>query len=190
MLREAMMKKDDETPFSYPVKVGHVSTNPVEVTIRADDAERAGLAALWGILEVKALTATFQIQRWKRDGVRLKGRVEANIIQACVVTLEPAEFRIDEAVEAVFVPEGSKLARFPLAVDKGEMLLDPEGPDAPEIFTGDTIDAGVVAAEHVALAIDPYPRKSDAVFSGHVESTEKDDRKPSPFAVLKDWKKD
>lgn len=184
------MKKDDETPFSYPVKVGHISANPVEVTISADAAERAGLAKLWSILEVKALSATFELKRWKRDGVRLKGRVTADIVQACVVTLDPVESHIDEPVEVVFVPEGSKLARLPLASESGEMLLDPDGPDAPEIFTGDSIDAGAVAAEHVALAIDPYPRKLDVAFAGHIESTDKDDRKPSPFAVLKDWKKD
>ena len=184
------MKKDDDTPFSYPVKVGHISANPVEVTISADAGERAGLAKLWSILEVKALTATFEVRRWKRDGVRLKGRVTADIVQACVVTLDPVESHIDEPVEVVFVPEGSKLARLPLASESGEMLLDPDGPDAPEIFTGDSIDAGEVAAEHVALAIDPYPRKADTGFAGHIESTDKDDRKPSPFAVLKDWKKD
>jgi len=182
--------KNDETPFSYPVKVGHISANPVEVTISADSEERAGLARLWSVLEVKALSATFQIQRWKRDGVRLKGRVEADIVQACVVTLEPVEAHIDEPVEVVFVPEGSKLARLPIAAETGEMLLDPDGPDAPETFSGDSIDAGVAAAEHVALAIDPYPRKADAAFSGHIESTDESDRKPSPFAVLKDWKKD
>ena len=182
--------KSDDTPFSYAVKVGHISANPVEVTISADAAERAGLAKLWSVLDVKALTATFQVIRWKRDGVRLKGRVTADIVQACVVTLDPVEAHIDEPVEVVFVPEGSKLARMPVSNETGEMLLDPDGPDAPEIFTGDTIDAGVVAAEHVALAIDPYPRKAGIDFSGHIESTEKDDRKPSPFAVLKDWKKD
>ncbi len=184
------MKKDDDTPFSYPVKVGHISANPVEVTISADAGERAGLAKLWSILEVKALTATFEVRRWKRDGVRLKGRVTADIVQACVVTLDPVESHIDEPVEVVFVPEGSKLARLPLSSESGEMLLDPDGPDAPEIFSGDSIDAGEVAAEHVALAIDPYPRKADTGFAGHIESTDKDDRKPSPFAVLKDWKKD
>ncbi len=184
------MKTDDDTPFSYPVKVGHISANPVEVTISADAEECAGLAKLWSVLEVKALSATFQLQRWKRDGVRLKGRVTADVVQACVVTLEPVQAHIDEPVEVVFVPEGSKLARLPGASEIGELLLDPDGPDAPEIFTGDTVDAGVVAAEHVALSIDPYPRKSGVDFSGHIESTGKDDKKPSPFAVLKDWKKD
>jgi uncharacterized metal-binding protein YceD (DUF177 family) len=184
------MKHNDETPFSYPVKVGNISANPVVVTISADAEELAGLARLWSVLEVKALTAAFEVKRWKRDGIRVKGRVTADIVQACVVSLDPVEFHIDEPVEVVFVPEGSKLARMPVAVEGGEMVLDPEGPDAPEIFTGDTIDAGMVAAEHVALAIDPYPRKTDIAFTGHIESTDKDDRKPSPFAVLKDWKKD
>jgi uncharacterized metal-binding protein YceD (DUF177 family) len=184
------MKKEDEAPFSYPVKVGHVSANPIEVTLSANDKERLGLADLWSVLEVKALDATFAVQRWKRDGVRLKGRVTADIVQACVITLDPVETHIDEPVEAVFVPEGSKLARMPVSSETGEMLLDPDGPDAPEIFTGDTIDAGVIAAEYAALAIDPYPRRADVAFSGHIESTDKDDKKPSPFAVLKDWKKD
>jgi uncharacterized metal-binding protein YceD (DUF177 family) len=184
------MKNDDDIPFSYAVKVGQVSANPFEVTIRADADERSGLAKLWSVLEVKALSATFTVQRWKRDGVRLKGRVTADIVQACVVTLDPVEAHIEEPVEAVFVPEGSKLARLPVATEGGEMLLDPDGPDAPEIFTGDTIDVGVVAAEHVALAIDPYPRKADVAFSGHIEGAGDGDKKPSPFAALKDWKKD
>jgi uncharacterized metal-binding protein YceD (DUF177 family) len=182
--------KNDDTPFSYLVKVGHISSNPVEVSLSADAEERVGLAKLWSVLEVKALSATFQVLRWKRDGVRLKGRVTADIVQACVVTLDPVDAHIDEPVEVIFVPEGSKLARLPVATETGEMLLDPDGPDAPEIFTGDTIDAGVVAAEHVALAINPYPRRADVAFAGHIESSDKDDRKPSPFAVLKDWKKD
>ncbi len=72
----------------------------------------------------------------------------------------------------------------------GEMVLDPDGPDLPETFTGDTIDAGDIVAEFAALAIDPYPRKPGAEFQDHIESTDATDKKPSPFAVLKDWKKD
>ncbi|MCY1301409.1 hypothetical protein D9M70_510200 [compost metagenome] len=70
------------------------------------------------------------------------------------------------------------------------MILDPDGPDIPDTFTGDTIDAGVGVSEQVALAIDPYPRKPGAAFGERIESTSADDKKPNPFAVLKDWKKD
>ncbi|OCJ11958.1 metal-binding protein [Rhizobium sp. AC27/96] len=185
------MKNNDsgETPFSYLVKVGHISANPVEVHVEADKRELAGLAELWDVLSVEKLEADLKISRWKRDGVRIKGDVRAKIVQACVVTLEPVESEINENFEHIFVPEDSKLARAP-SVDAGEMVLDPDGPDIPETFTGDTIDAGAVVAEFAALAIDPYPRKPGVEFDGHIEDTGESDRKPSPFAVLKDWKKE
>ena len=179
----------DDVPFSYPVKVGHISANPVEVHVEADVEERAGLARLWNILEVKSLKATMTVSRWKRDGVRVKGHVSAVIAQACVVTLDPVEAAIEEDFEQIFVPEGSKLARI-VTDEAGEMLLDPEGPDLPETFVGDTIDAGALVAEFAALGIDPYPKKPGAQFAGHIESNDAEDRRPSPFAVLKDWKKD
>lgn len=182
-------RNSDETPFSYPVKVGHISANPVDVHVEADDRELAGLATLWDVLSVEKLEADMKISRWKRDGVRIKGNVKAKVVQACVVTLEPVESKIDENFEHIFVPEDSKLARAP-SVDAGEMVLDPDGPDLPDTFTGDTIDAGAVVAEFAALAIDPYPRKPDVEFEGHIEDAGENDRKPSPFAVLKDWKKE
>ncbi len=72
---------------------------------------------------------------------------------------------IDEKVEQIFVPEGSKLARLTTNED-GEIVLDPDGPDIPDQFVGDTIDVGVVVAEFAALAIDPYPRKAGVDFDG------------------------
>jgi uncharacterized metal-binding protein YceD (DUF177 family) len=176
-------------PFSYAVKVGHISANAVTVTLEANEKERADLAHLWKILSVEKLTAELQISRWKKDGVRLRGHVNSEITQACVVTLEPVSDKISEDIEQIFVPEGSRLARLVLD-ERGEMVLDPDGDDIPEAFVGDTVDAGAVICEAIALAINPYPRKAGVNFSGHIESTEKDDKKPSPFAVLKDWKKD
>ncbi|ANL71575.1 hypothetical protein AMC83_CH01563 [Rhizobium phaseoli] len=184
------MKNDrDDVPFSYRVKVGHISANPVEVHIEADAGELKALAEAWSVVAVEDLSADLQIARWKRDGVRVKGRVQAKIVQSCVVTLEPVEAAIDESFEQIFVPEGSKLAR-QSGNDAGEMLLDPDGPDLPETFVGDTIDAGEVVAEFAALAIDPYPRKQGVEFEGHIEDSGENDKKPSAFAVLKDWKKD
>jgi uncharacterized metal-binding protein YceD (DUF177 family) len=184
-----MKHQDDTIPFSYLVKVGHVSANPVEVRLEADEKERKALAESWDILAVDELRAELQINRWKKDGIRVKGRVRAKIVQACVVTLEPVPSEIDEQFEQIFVPENSKLARRP-ANDAGEMVLDPDGPDLPEAFVGDSIDAGAVVTEFAALAIDPYPRKAGIEFSGHIEDDGQKDKKPSPFAALKDWKKD
>jgi uncharacterized metal-binding protein YceD (DUF177 family) len=179
----------DPREFTYLVKVAHISANPVQVHVEADERERQGLAGLWQVEAVNRLSADLQIARWKKDGVRIKGQVTGELVQACVVTLGPVVSTIDQEIDQIFVPEGSKLARIVLD-GAGEMVLDPEGPDLPETFTGDTIDAGALVAEFAALDIDPYPKKEGVAFSGHIESKVEEDKKPSPFAVLKDWKKD
>lgn len=180
---------DAERPFSHPVKVGRISGGPVEMHLKANAQELQGLATLWGVLSVERLDANIKLSRWKRDGVRVKGRVTAKVVQACVVSLDPVESEIDEEFDELFVPEGSKLARAPSA-DTAEIVLDPDGPDIPETFEGDAIDAGVVVTEFAALGIDPYPRKPGLDFEPHIEDSAEDDRKPSPFAALKAWKKE
>jgi uncharacterized metal-binding protein YceD (DUF177 family) len=171
--------RDPVQPFSFAVKVGHVSANPITVHMEADERERAALAKTWGVLSVSAFSADFSVVRWKRDGIRLFGTVHAVLEQACVVTLEPIEQTIEEEIEVLFVPEGSKLARNEAV--NGELIIDADAPDLPE----------VVAAEYAAMSIDQYPRKPGVGFVEHIESdgTEADAR-PSPFAVLKGWKGD
>jgi len=178
-----------DNPFSYNVKVGHISLNPVEVRLEADEAERLGLATLWNVVSVGELKAELKISRWKRDGVRVRGTVKATIVQECVISLDPVDTVIDEEFDQLFVPEGSKLARIPIQ-PSGEMVLDPEGQDLPETFVGDVIDAGSIVTEFAAMGIDPYPRKPGLDFEDHIEDTADNDVKPSAFAALKDWKKE
>jgi len=179
----------DRPPFSYLVKVGHVSHNPIEVHVEADERERKALAGLWKVLSVEALGADLKVRRWKKDGVKVFGTLHARLTQACVVTLDPVQSEIDEEIDQIFVPEGSALARIP-ANDEGEMIIDPDGPDLPEPFTGDAIDIGEMVAEFAAMGIDPYPRKPGVEFEPHVENSGGADAKPSPFAVLKNLKID
>lgn len=180
-----MAEKNTEL-FNYRVNVGHLSAKPVTVTLEAEPKERLAMAERWGVVRVDSVSAVLELTRWKRDGVRIKGRVRAAIEQSCVVTLEPVASTIDEPVDALFVPEGSKLAR--IATDEnGEMVFDAEGPDIPESFHGDTIDVGSVCEEFIVLAIDPYPRKEGAVLDPPDDPPQTEDA-PSPFAGLERWK--
>lgn len=178
----------DEAPFSYPVKVGHVSANPVRIKAQASEDELKALAEFWDIVSVKAFKTELQITRWKKDGIKVKGNVKAEIVQECVVSLQDVPSTVNEDFEQIFVPEGSKLARLVLN-DEGEIVVSAEGDDIPEQFTGDTIDVGVLVTEIAALAIDPYPRKEGVEFDTTDKAKDVVDEKPSPFAALKDWEK-
>jgi hypothetical protein len=153
-----MKHSDPQGPVSFVANVGRLPQKGLPVVIEADAAQRAALAREHELLSVEKYRAELLVAPWKRNGVKVSGRVEADITQACIVTLDPVEARIDEEVEALFLPEASKLGRQGFE-GGGEILLDAEGPDSPETFSGDTIDVGALAEQFFGLAIDPYPRK-------------------------------
>ncbi|QKD04287.1 YceD family protein [Mesorhizobium loti] len=156
-----MKHADTQSPVSFFANVGRLPHKGLPVVIEADTAQRAVLAEAHGLLSVEAYRAELLVVSWKRNGVKVSGRVEADITQACIVTLEPVEAHIDEPVEALLLPEDSKLGRQGFE-GGGEILLDADGPDSPETFSGDIIDVGALAEQFFGLAIDPYPRKPGA----------------------------
>lgn len=162
---------ETRSPVSFPANVARLPQKGLPVVVDADETQRAALAEAHGLLSVERYRAELLVTKWKRNGVKVSGRVEADIIQACIVSLEPVEAKIDEEVEAVFLPEDSKLGREGFHAG-GEILLDAEGPDAPETFSGDSIDVGALAEEFFGLAIDPYPRKTGAAVAAAGDDVE------------------
>ncbi len=126
----------------------------------ADARECAALAARYNVPAVRALSYAAQGAPWGPGGLRIHGTVTAALTQICVVTLEPVDTAFTEPFERFFAP-ASRL-------EDAASLLDPEAEEAPEPLR-DPIDIGEIAAEAAALAIDPYPRKPEAAFSGIVK---------------------
>ena len=153
-----MRQQQSPSPVSFSVNVVRLPQKGMPVTIEANEAQRAGLAAEHELVSVESWKAELLVSTWKRNGVKVSGRVDADITQECVVTLEPLHPHISEEISAIFFPEDSKLARHGFHAP-GEVHLDVEGADSPETFAGETIDVGALAEEFFALAIDPYPRK-------------------------------
>ena len=156
-----MKHVEKRSPVSFIANVARLPQKGLPVDVEADEIERAALAAAYGLLSVESYRAELLVSSWKRNGVKVSGRVEADITQACIVTLDPVAAHIDEPVEALFLPEQSKLGREGFE-GGGEIVLDADGPDSPETFSGDTIDVGALAEQFFGLAIDPYPRKAGA----------------------------
>lgn len=148
------------SPLSFLVSVDRLPQKGMPVKMLADEEQREALARTHGLASVESFSAELLVQRWKRDGVRVNGNIRARVVQTCVVTLDPFESLIDEPVSALFVPEGSRLARD--ETDGGEIVVDVEADDLPETFRGGRVDVGALAEEFFALAIDLYPRRPGA----------------------------
>lgn len=163
-MERSMRQDQDKSPVSFKASVTRLPQKGLPVVVEADARQRGALAEAHGLVSVEKFRAELLITQWKRNGVKVSGRVEADITQECVVTLDPLPARIDETVEGLFLPEDSKLGRLGFEAG-GEIHIDAEGPDSPETFSGDTIDVGALAEEFFGLGIDPYPRKPDATLA-------------------------
>lgn len=145
--------------LSWMVHVAVLPKSGFPLQIHADPAQCAALAELADIIAVEDFKAELVLKRWRKDGVSLKGRLFCRLEQACIISLEPVEQKIATQIERLFVPENSPMLTQP-DKDSTELLIDFDGSDAPDAFTGNAIDVFEVLAEEFFLALDPFPRKA------------------------------
>ncbi len=169
--------------FSRPVDL----TKPVAtISIAAEPGERAALARRMGVLAVDALRADLRLEilpgpASSRSRLRLSGRLQAALQQACVVTLEPVAATIDEAFTVIYAGG---------VEDSEEIAIDPASDDAwDEPWPGDTLDVGEAVAQQLALAIDPYPRAPGAAAAA-APAADPEPTRSRPFAALSSMVKD
>ncbi|HET6224263.1 MAG TPA: DUF177 domain-containing protein, partial [Dongiaceae bacterium] len=103
----------------------------VQETVReiaANAAECAALAERFGLLSLDRLTASLGLVRRRSGLIEVHGRFEADLVQACVVTLEPVPAQLAAAFTVSFgvAPEASG------ADEGGEVVVSVEGEDPPE----------------------------------------------------------
>ncbi|MFZ1815777.1 MAG: DUF177 domain-containing protein [Rhizobiaceae bacterium] len=173
--------------LQYPLNVSRIPGSGYRITLRPDERERGQLARALGVSAIPLLEADITVRRWLRDGVEVAGQVRASVEQPCVVTLEPVLQAIDTPFRARFIPADSRIARRQ-ADHTGELLLDPEGDDIPDSFSGDTIDIWPVVSEHLALEIDLFPRAAGAELAEPAPHDDNEPARESPFAALRKLK--
>jgi hypothetical protein len=148
---------NDMPPFSRRLAVSDVPPNGTWMNISAGEGERAALARDMDLPEVRRLEARLHAKPWGRSGLRITGEVEADIVQICGVTLEPfsAEVREEVDVRLVDAADLPKVEEVSGAEHEADL-------DAPDVLDNGGVDLGALAAEHLALGMDPYPRSPAA----------------------------
>lgn len=144
-------------------------------TRNASADECTALAGVLGIPAVVGLEAQYRVSTIPGGGYRLQGAISGDVVQACIVTLEPVPGAISDRFEAEYWPDHA--AR---AVEAEQSVL--AGPDIEPLEHG-LIDAGRIVFECLSAALDPYPRKDGAEFGWRDSQAEKSNIS-NPFTVL------
>jgi uncharacterized metal-binding protein YceD (DUF177 family) len=165
--------------WSRPIRLHELARGPVKLQLAPDAAERARIAHDLGLESLPALEADVVVRPWL-DGAEITGRFKATVEQLCSLSLEAFQQELSGEIEVRAVPSGS-----PNAPAEGghELELDLDAPDPPDVLEGDAVDVAAYVVEHLALEIDPFPRKPGAAFDYSPP-----DKEESPFAVLKGLK--
>lgn len=181
-----MPRTRQPTPeFSRLVPRERLGVKSFDKEISATPQERAALARRFDLLDLARLEARLRIEGGAgKDLVRVTGHLSAVATQACVVTLEPVESRIEEDFTLEF-----SLTAGPAAAT-GEVVVEPEAVEPPEPVGPEGIDLGDAVAQQLALALDPYPRVPGAKLSEVRDQEAAPEPAPeSPFAVLRELKR-
>jgi uncharacterized metal-binding protein YceD (DUF177 family) len=178
MSKSGGIEKPD--PWRVPVAVAQIPETGLHRDIAADQATCHAIADVGGLREVLSAQASFDVTPKSGGRFHVSGQVRARVGQTCVVTLDPMESEIDEPIDLIFAPP-EQIPQMAALVDEAEHS-DGETPDPPEPIENGIIDLGRLATDALYLAVDPYPRKPDAVFEPLVEAANPEDH---PFAALK-----
>jgi uncharacterized metal-binding protein YceD (DUF177 family) len=171
---------DKPDPWRVPVAVAQIPETGLHRDFEADPSAREAMAEVAGLREVLSASASLDVTPNGGGRFHVAGSVRARVGQTCVVTLDPIETDIDEAIDLIFAPPEQIPELSDLVDDAAES--ETEIPDPPEPIVNGVIDLGRLATDALFLGIDPYPRRQDAVFQPPVEAA---DPESHPFAALK-----
>jgi len=160
-----------ELPWSVPVRLDEIGRG-LSRRLVADEPTRERIVRALELTGLNRLEAYVEVTPGFEGG-RVNGRMTAEVVQTCGVTLEPFETPIETDFEVRFT------TRPPEPVDADDAELGLSDLDTPDYVESGVIDLAGLVVEHLSLEIDPYPRKPGVVFEPPEEEQE-----PSPFAVL------
>ncbi|MFP4098454.1 MAG: YceD family protein [Alphaproteobacteria bacterium] len=126
--------------------------------------------------------------------IHVAGKINAEVQQRCVVTLEPVAEHIEDEFEAWFAQPSDAVSFTKARIERMSPQEKNEQPmleecDDPEKIIDGKIDLGELATQHLSLSLNPYPRKEEAVHDNQDKPlTDNQEMYKNPFAALKDWK--
>ncbi len=168
-------RERSDSEFFRPFAVDSLDDEELVREIEAGPAECRAVARRLGLEDLSGLRARFRLSRSATAPlIRVSGRFEADVLQLCVVSLEPVGQHLAEDFSLTFSLE-------PVSTeDDLELTLADE--DLPEEVLDGVIDLGEAAVQQLAVALDPYPRRPDAEVPATLSPAE--NGADGPFAAL------
>jgi uncharacterized metal-binding protein YceD (DUF177 family) len=164
--------------FSRRILAASLGADRKQLHLEATPAERDALGRRLDLLGLDRLEADLTVEIRHGGAVHLQGTLIADVIQACVVTLEPVKDHIEAPFERIYsaaeLPDDSE----------DEIAVSLEEGEPAEALVDGAFDAGEAVAEQLALELDPFPRAPGVSFEGYESGESSEKAESGPFAAL------
>lgn len=148
-------------------------------TRAATGEELIELARELDITSCDGVRVAYEIRPLGAGRYRFAGSLEADVTQACVVTLDPVPAHVSEAFAIELAPAGELPDEEPVSGDREVSSV----PDLEPIEDG-RIEVGAMVFAVLSAALPSYPRKEGAEFDWVDPKIKADPEGASPFAAL------
>ena len=168
--------------LSRPITVTELEGNCLTRQIIANDEECTKLAKRFDLIELKSFSANVKISSLIYEPiVFVEGKLNARVIQQCVVTLEPVANNISCVLSC-------KYSEMQKIMDAESVDFDVMTEDPPELIVDGQFDIGILLTEYFGLELDPFPRSLGAIYDKTDDMVNMALGSSNPFDVLKKLK--
>lgn len=165
-------------PVHHDYELGRLGLAGDAVTIAPPKEDLARIAEWAGVDAVESFTAKIDLKKVTQTRFAIDAVLDADIVQNCVVTLDPVRSHIERAFHRDLFLTQTKPSL--------EIEPAPADEDGREEIRSLRYDLAAPVLEELVLAIDPYPRAPGVEFEPPGDES---DEPVHPFAALKALKK-
>ena len=163
--------------LSRLVNLERLYKRELSYSLKATPDEADALAQRFGIVRINKFEAEYHVEasRTAYKGYYLTARIQAEVIQNCIVTLKEVPEKIDCEFNFHVIDQ-----RY-----NQESFDDQNIQEDIEFSSEDVVDLGEISAQYLSLFLNPYPRSIDVCDQKMEDSEDLSSKKTNPFSVLK-----
>jgi uncharacterized metal-binding protein YceD (DUF177 family) len=163
-------------PITQLYELGRLNLSGDQIVIAPDAETRVRIAQWAGIDALDSFQAKIDLRKLTPTRYSLDAKLTADIVQSCVITLEPVKSHVESTFKRDLLLTQTK---------SFDVDVAPVDDDGREEIDSLRYDLAIPVLEELALLIDPYPRCPGVEFEPPGDG---DDEEEHPFAALKKLK--
>ncbi len=164
--------------LNWSIVAAEIQAKGLDEQRLATPDERVALSKALALLGCDRIELRYRVKGLAGGRYRLQGTLKADVVQACIVSLDPVREAITVPLDVEFRPQDDTAE-----LSEGD-IGDPLADDDFELIENGALPIGRVVYDEIASGLNPYPRAAGVEMEVTDTESIKSDTPSGPFAKL------